>query len=280
MIALKVSSILPVYNSQSTLARAIESLLIQPEINQIVLIDDGSTDGSLDICQSYASAYPHIQLLRHEGGDNRGAPASRNLGVSLAKNQWIQFMDADDELLPGKIADQLGEVKSNEALVIGKFFFHENDKVSVIKPLKDPWSGLISTKLGINSSILWSLEWIKKAGGWNETLPNMQEYYLMFEILKLGGKVAYSQSNFTRVFSQPDSITNSPLLRQEKRDNYFVFREKVKNYLLSIHQFSLRRIHHYEVCTGKMLRYHTPAFPVTHNKVYFFVYKSIKTLIS
>ena len=277
---MRVSSILPVFNSQHTLTRAIESLLIQPEIDQILLIDDGSTDGSLDICQSYASAYPHIQLLRHAGGVNRGAPASRNFGLSFAKNQWIQFMDADDELLPGKIADQLEEVKSNEALVIGKFSFYENDRISVINPLSDPWSGLISTKLGINVSILWNLEWIKKAGGWDETLQNMQEYHLMFEILKLGGQVVYSKSNLTKVFSQPDSITNSPLLRQEKRDNYFIFREKVKNYLLSIHQFNLRRIHHYEVCTGKMLRYHTPAFPVTHNKVYFFVYKSFKALIS
>ena len=276
---MRVTAILPVYNAQNTLERAINSLLVQAEIDQIILVDDGSTDSSPMICQSFEKKYAHVSLLRHEGGTNRGAPASRNLGLKAAKNSWIQFMDADDELLPGKIADQLICVTGEEALVVGKFFFNEEGKTSAIHPFKDPWSGLISTRLGINVSILWSKNWIEKVGGWDETLQNMQEYFLMFEILKAGGKVVYSKSNLVKVFSQLDSITNSSKHRLEKRDNYFIFREKVKNFLLSNHEFTFRRFHHYEVCTGKMLRYHTPSFPVSHNRYYFFLYKSFRNLI-
>ena len=167
---------MPVYNAQNTLERAINSLLVQAEIDQIILVDDGSTDSSPMICQSFEKKYAHVSLLRHEGGANRGAPASRNLGLKAAKNSWIQFMDADDELLPGKIADQLICVRGEEALVVGKFFFNEEGKTTAIHPFKDPWSGLISTRLGINVSILWSKNWIEKVGGWDETLQNMQEY--------------------------------------------------------------------------------------------------------
>lgn len=277
---MKVSAVLPVFNAQSTLERAIKSLLIQPEVDQIILVNDGSSDGCQEICRRFAQEYDHVEVYSHQNGDNLGAPASRNLGLRYVKNAWVQFMDADDELLPGKIYSQLQLLKGDEALVIGNFTMHHADRTELIFPLKDLWSGLISTRLGISVSNLWNAEWIRKAGGWDESLPNMQEYHLMFEIMKLNGRTVFSEGIFTNIYSQPNSITNSPNNLDVKRNNYFLFRQKVKDYLISIGEFNFKRRHYYEVCTGKMLRYHQPPFPVDSNKVYFSVYNSLKKILS
>jgi len=276
----KVSVVLPVFNAQNTLERALKSLFEQPEIDQIIVVEDGSSDGSLKLCEEFEKNYDHIELLRHPLGENKGAPASRNLGLTKVKNTWVQFMDADDELVPGKISDQLASIQGNEALVVGKFNFFEDGKTLEIVPLKDPWSALITTRLGINTSNLWNAEWVKKAGGWNESLINIQEYYLMFEILKLKGKVVYSSKNLTRIFSQPHSITNSIAQRDVKRDNYFVFRQEVLDYLISINELTFKRLHYFEICTGSMLRYHQPPFRVKSNKYYFFFYRALKRFLT
>lgn len=117
----KVSAIVPVYNAESTLLRAVNSLLSQPEINEIILVEDGSKDESLELCKMLASKYDNIQLFTHPDGKNKGAPASRNLGLTKITNTWVQFMDADDELLPGKIESQLQKVDLNTSLVVGQF---------------------------------------------------------------------------------------------------------------------------------------------------------------
>ncbi len=257
-----------------------DSLLIQPEIDEIFLIDDGSSDRSLQLCLALAEKHPTIKLLQHPGGINKGAPASRNLGLQQVKNQWVQFMDADDELLPGKIADQLACIQGDEALVIGKFTIYDKDRVEEMLPFRDTWSGLISTRLGINVSNLWNADWIRRVGGWDETLPNMQEYFLMFEILKRQGKFVFSEGLLTKIFSQVNSITNSLEKRDQKRDNYFLFREQVKDHLVSTGQYTLKRRHYYEVCTGKMLRYHQPSFPVKSNRMYFSLYSKLRKILS
>lgn len=274
-----ISAVLPVFNSQHTLKRAINSLLIQPEIDQIILVEDGSEDESLLICEYFANSSDRIQLLRHPRGENLGAPASRNLGLSQVKNSWVQFMDADDALLPGKISDQVSCIKGGEAIVVGKFSIFSEGKSRDVNPIKDVWSGLMTTRLGVSASNLWNVDHIRKVGGWNESLPNMQEYYLMFEILKQDGKVVFSENKLTNIFSQPDSITNSSFRFDDKRNNYFLFWQKVKDHLISLGEYNIRRKHHFEVCNGRMLRYHQPPFPVTSSKIYFSLYRRLKNLL-
>lgn len=270
---------LPVLNARNTLHRAISSLLIQEEVDQIILVDDGSTDGSWFICQKFAENYPHIEILSHSKETNFGAPFCRNLGLRQVRNTWVQFMDADDELLPGKISDQLSCLEGDEAFVIGKYTFCTDDQKENKIPMNDVWSGLITTRLGLTSSNLWNADWIRKVGGWNESLPNMQEYYLMFEILKRNGKVAFSEGNLTYIHSQPNSITNSVQSLDKKRNNYFVFRQRLKYYLLSNGEYHLKRWYYYETCTGKMLSYHKPPFEVESNRFFFFLYRVIKKII-
>lgn len=100
----KVSVIIPVYNAAEFVSRAVESALAQPETAEVLLIEDGSPDNSLEICQLLAEKHERVKLLRHLGGENRGAGASRNLGMQNARCEYIAFVDADNFFLPERFS--------------------------------------------------------------------------------------------------------------------------------------------------------------------------------
>lgn len=75
---------------------AVESAVGLPEVGEVILIDDGSPDGAIDVCRQLEREYEKVKLLQHPGGVNRGAGASRNLGIQHAKFPFIAFLDADD----------------------------------------------------------------------------------------------------------------------------------------------------------------------------------------
>lgn len=91
---IKVSIIVPVYNGEKYLSRSIESLISQTlkEI-EIILINDGSTDNSLEVCKEYSSKDKRIKVINKL---NEGVAAARNLGIEEAKGEYIAFLDADD----------------------------------------------------------------------------------------------------------------------------------------------------------------------------------------
>lgn len=99
---MQVSVITPVYNAAEFVTRAVESALAQPETAEVLLVEDGSPDNSLEVCQRLAEKYEKVKLLRHPNGENRGAGASRNLGMKNAKCEFIAFVDADNYYLPGR----------------------------------------------------------------------------------------------------------------------------------------------------------------------------------
>lgn len=104
-----ISIIIPVYNAAPFIEKAVLSALEQPETHEVLLIEDNSPDDSLRICEALAAAHERVKLLRHPNGENRGAGASRNLGIAHASCPWIAFLDADDFYLPNRfqIANQV-----------------------------------------------------------------------------------------------------------------------------------------------------------------------------
>ena len=87
--------------------RAVESALHEPQVQEVILVEDGSPDESLGICRRLAEQHEAVQLLQHPGGVNRGAGASRNLGVAAARGTLLAFLDADDYFLPGRFRGDL-----------------------------------------------------------------------------------------------------------------------------------------------------------------------------
>ena len=97
-----VSVIVPVYNAGAFVSQAVESALAQPEVREVILVEDCSPDDSLAVCQRLAGQYPQVKLFQHPGGVNRGAGPSRNLGITRSTCPYIAFLDADDYYLPGR----------------------------------------------------------------------------------------------------------------------------------------------------------------------------------
>lgn len=93
----KVSVIIPFFNSERFISRAIVSCSRLSEIGEIICIDDGSSDNSFSIVDNIQKIYPKIVLLQHPDKKNHGRSASRNLGIRNAKYDFIAFLDSDDE---------------------------------------------------------------------------------------------------------------------------------------------------------------------------------------
>src|SRR5262245_29579160 len=104
-----VSIITIFLNAEPYLDEAIRSVLSQSYDNwELLLVDDGSIDGGTGIAKRYARSFPRkIHYLDHDGHQNKGMSASRNLGVSYAMGEHIAFLDADDVWLPDKLEQQV-----------------------------------------------------------------------------------------------------------------------------------------------------------------------------
>ena len=104
-----VSVIVIFFNAEDFIQEAIESVFAQTyEHWELLLVDDGSTDKSRSIAERCAEQYPDkVRCLEHEGHQNRGMSASRNLGIDNAKGQYVAFLDGDDVWLPPKLERQV-----------------------------------------------------------------------------------------------------------------------------------------------------------------------------
>ncbi|MFC2064940.1 glycosyltransferase family 2 protein [Chloroflexota bacterium] len=97
-----VSVVTPIYNAAAFVTRAVESALDQHETCEVILVEDGSSDNSLEVCKELTAKYDRVHLYRHANGENRGAGASRNLGMEKSSCDYIAFVDADNFYLPNR----------------------------------------------------------------------------------------------------------------------------------------------------------------------------------
>ena len=116
-----VSIIVPVYNVEKYLPRCLESIAGQSwEDIEVWLVDDGSADGSLALCEAQAAADPRFHVLHQE---NAGVSAARNLALDRATGDYLQFVDGDDYLPTDATRHLVGTAGSTGAdLVIGRFW--------------------------------------------------------------------------------------------------------------------------------------------------------------
>ncbi|MCQ2065606.1 MAG: glycosyltransferase [Bacteroidaceae bacterium] len=106
----ELSVVIPVYESAATLQRCVDSVLAEniPGI-EVILVDDGSTDGGGQLCDSLSSR-PGVTAIHRQNG---GLSAARNTGTDAATGRWITFVDSDDEVAPGSLSDNLQWLEQN-----------------------------------------------------------------------------------------------------------------------------------------------------------------------
>jgi len=130
----KVSVIVPVYNSEKYLSRCIESVLNQKlkEI-ELLLVNDGSTDNSLEICKKYAGIDNRIKIIDKQNG---GVSSARNAGIDAAKGEFIGFVDSDDWINPEMYSNMYKKVKETGSDICICNFFEDYFGYSIPNILK------------------------------------------------------------------------------------------------------------------------------------------------
>jgi len=128
----RVSAIIPVFNGSATLRQAIDSVLHQREVNfELIVVDDGSTDSTPAIIESYGD---RIQRITQS---NKGPAAARNLAVRSARGEYLAFLDADDQWLPGMLQRTAAMLDSDPdcALAYGNLLLVDSDGHSLAAQL-------------------------------------------------------------------------------------------------------------------------------------------------
>lgn len=142
MMGEKISVIVPVYNVEAYLERCVESILHQTYTNfELILINDGSTDSSGQICDDLAYQYENIKVYHIE---NAGVSNARNIGIQLATGVWITFVDSDDFVTKDYLATLASAVEGgNVGFVIAPLHHIKNGIVTDLPPYsgrKELWS--------------------------------------------------------------------------------------------------------------------------------------------
>jgi len=107
-----LSVIIPVYNGEKFISHAVRSALQCPEVTEILIINDGSTDNTLIECKKFIGE-DKVNIFHHEGRLNQGVSSSRNLGIKVAKSELIAFLDVDDLFLPNRFEHDFFLFKKN-----------------------------------------------------------------------------------------------------------------------------------------------------------------------
>lgn len=125
--AVKISVVVPVYNTSTWLRPCVESVLAQQDsVYELILVDDGSTDGSGALCDDLARQYPQIRVLHKQNG---GLSSARNAGLALASGEYIFFLDSDDLLAHSGVLHILADaVAETDADVLCFDYYHFPDK--------------------------------------------------------------------------------------------------------------------------------------------------------
>lgn len=184
---MKVSVIIPTYNRVATVGRAIESVLAQSALQSIddfelIVIDDGSTDGTQ---QMVNSRYPQCQLYSQS---NLGVSAARNLGIQHAKGDWLAFLDSDDAWLPNKLQLQIDKIGESNLLFCHthEIWMRKGVRVNQMKKHRKAGGWIFPQCLPLcaisPSSVLCHKSILENVGVFDETLPACEDYDLWLRV--------------------------------------------------------------------------------------------------
>jgi len=191
-----VSTIIPCYTNQSFIENAIASTINQTYNNiEIIVIDDGSTDGSLEIIKQFGDK------IYWETGKNRGAPLARNRGIELAKGEYIKFLDADDVLLPDCLEKQVTQasklLSDSKSIVYGDAIWVDQYNQPIpgypLRPRQPDEDNIahILANSPLTSCPLHKREYLLEIGGFDPLLPRGQEYDLHLRLVLAGVEFVY-----------------------------------------------------------------------------------------
>lgn len=218
----KVTVFIPVYNGERFLAEAIDSVLAQTYRDfELLIVDDGSTDGSVDIVRRYGD--PRIRLERNER--NRGGPYTRNRGLQLAKGEYLAVLDADDVCEPHRLEQCVAFLDCHPEMAAvgsaGTYIDEEGRVLFVVQP-PTSWEAvraqIFIRNCFLHSSVMFRRAPVLAIGGYDERLPYAQDYDLF---LRLGAEhpLANLLSPLVRYRVHREQVSQRKLVSQRRLAN-------------------------------------------------------------
>ena len=220
-----VSVITIFLDEERFIGEAIESVLAQTWRDwELLLLDDGSTDGSTAIARDHAARHPgRIRYLDHPGHANRGMSATRNLGLAHARGRYLAFLDADDVWLPDKLAVQVPQLE--RAPEVGMHYCtteywrswtgRPEDRDTLYQPTGeavefDPPELLTRFLAGrvlmpCIGSVMARRDVVAAVGGWEESFRGLYEDQVFFARLCLNTRIRITPECHDRYRQHPDS---------------------------------------------------------------------------
>lgn len=261
-----LSIIIPVYNVGIYLHQCINSLLCKNNDYEIILVDDGSTDNSPQICDEYASKYEFIHSFHKE---NRGVSSARNWGIERAKGEYIYFVDGDDYVIGIDYLINTLQKEDAEGFALNSIFLDSNDnilrkyeydhvsKMSIEKDYNNqqkkfhaPWSFVYRREIILNNCILFDLN-LKYAEDWLfvvkylthiKTIVSVKGFFYCYRKERTGSAMnsKYSEENIWRYFDAYDKMCQIKPVKNKRYYNYE--RKDLLSYILSVVKHNLSDI--------------------------------------
>lgn len=238
-----VSVIIPCYNAEKWIAEAIDSCLAQtyPRV-EVVVVDDGSTDRSMEIIAGYGDK------VISRTGPNMGGNHARNLGFGLSSGDYIQYLDADDYLLPEKLERQVALLEEHAADVVygdWRYKYHQADgseafgDIHVSGPKADLLQAVLIDRWVAPVALLFTRESVVQSGGWDESLRAAQDRDFLISVLINGAKAVYSPGCYS-IYRRHGSHTVSTSNHAVWIASHWQLMEKAEANLRRRHSLSMR----------------------------------------
>lgn len=208
-----VTIAIPCFNAARWISAAIQSALDQtwPD-KEVIVVDDGSTDESVEIVRGFGAKVTLI-ATEHCGGNH-----ARNAAVRIATGEWVQFLDADDFLEPQKIEQQFAETENGAAadVIYSPTWIDEGGQRAVheITVDKDLFTQWLTWQLPQTGGALWRMSALLQVGGWKDLQPCCQEHELYLRAIKAGLRFVFAPTPHAvyRVWSQDTVCRKDPRL--------------------------------------------------------------------
>lgn len=212
----RVSVVIPCYNAERVLGRALDSVLAQTRpADEIIVVDDGSSDGSAELV---AAKYPQITLIRQE---NQGPAAARNAGLKRATGEFVAFLDADDAWLPYKLALQVPILAEHRdvGVVCGPTIWAEPSAAHTYAGSHDalvsppagyrtrPVASIFADHRIRTSAALVRRSACEQVGPLDESLRSSEDTDFFLRLVAAGWQVAYTRAPLTVGFNEPGRAT-------------------------------------------------------------------------
>ena len=216
----KTTIIMPAYNVGSYIVEAVNSVLAQTRGDwRLVIVDDGSTDNTVEVAKSYPD--DRITVVQQ---DNAGAGAARNRAAAEADTTFLSMLDADDAWAPDYLENMLGALEASPDLAFVScdalaFIDDRNDAVLCSENVRMTppvtLERVAAREFQVYTAVSMRRDWFERVGGFDETLRNAQDFDLWLRMLSAGARAEFIAKPLAWYRDRPGSLSDNDVRLSE-----------------------------------------------------------------